>query len=135
MIVADFERDTYANTPQESRRKLFISMLKSLDDQLIQALHLAVNDNSSFDIIDEDHLQSTASALAKVGCILHVAAMFEDELRIGTKPAPATGATFTAFLNKLREMQVRTWCLQYTVLKVGISQNPTVFPKPEERPS
>ena len=131
MIVADFERETYGGSQQESRRKLFIGMLKSLDDQLIQALHLAVNDNSSFDIIDEEHIRSTASALAKVSSLLHVAAVFEDEIRIGIKPAPATGATFTSFLTKLREMQVRTWCLQYTVLKVGISQNPTIFPKPE----
>ncbi|KAK3318825.1 hypothetical protein B0H66DRAFT_517185 [Apodospora peruviana] len=130
-IVSDFERDDYVNSPQESRRVLFLTMLKALDDLIIQSLHLAINNNSSFDIIDEDHLNSTLSALAKVNCMLHIAAMFEDEVRIGMTQAPASGATFSAFLTKLREMQVRTWCLQYTVVKVGINLHAGMFPKPE----
>ncbi|KAK4450801.1 histone transcription regulator 3 [Podospora aff. communis PSN243] len=130
-IVADLERDDYANTPSESRKALFMTNLKALDDLTIQSLHLALNDNSSFDIIDEDHLRATLSALAKVNCLLHIAAMHEDEVRIGMTQPSATGATYMAFLTKLREMQVRTWSLQYTVLKVGVYQHGNMFPKPE----
>ncbi|KAL2022843.1 hypothetical protein VTK56DRAFT_4374 [Thermocarpiscus australiensis] len=131
IIVADLEREDYINTPDEPRRGVLMSMLKALDDLIIQSLHLALNDNSSFDIIDEDHLRSSMSALAKVSCLLHVAAMYEDETRIGTTPAPPSDSTLRAFLNKLQEMQVRTWSLQYTMLKVGINQNPAIFPRPE----
>lgn len=131
MVVADFDRDVYVNTPQDARRTLFVTMLKSLDDLLIESLSLALNDNSAFDIIDEAHLQSTSSALAKLSCMLHVAAMLEDEIRIGMTPAPSSTSVFTSYLTKLRDMQVRAWSLQYTVLKVGITQNKTVFPKPE----
>ncbi|KAK4134450.1 hypothetical protein BT67DRAFT_379914, partial [Trichocladium antarcticum] len=130
-IIADFEGDEYINTPTEPRRALFISMLKALDDLIIQSLHLALNDNSSFDIVDEDHLRSSMSALAKVSCLLHAAAMYEDETRIGITPAPPSGSSLRSFLNKLQEMQVRTWSLQYTMLKVGIHQHPDIFPKPE----
>ena len=130
-IVADFERDDYSNTPAESRKALFMTNLKALDDLTIQSLHLALNDNSSFDIIDDDHLRNTLSALAKVNCLLHVAAMYEDEVRIGMTQPSASGSTYTAFLTKLREMQVRTWSLQYTVLKVGIHQHGSMFPRPE----
>ncbi|GAB1319375.1 Histone transcription regulator 3 [Madurella fahalii] len=131
IIIADFEREDYVSTPPESRRGLFMSMLKALDDLIIQSLHLALNDNSAFDIIDEDHLRSSMSALAKVSCLLHVAAMYEDETRIGMTAAPSSSSTLRAFLNKLQEMQVRTWSLQYTMLKVGIHQHKKIFPKPE----
>jgi hypothetical protein len=130
-IIADFEGDEYINTPTEPRRTLFMSMLKALDDLIIQSLHLALNDNSSFDIVDEDHLRSSMSALAKVSCLLHAAAMYEDETRIGMTPAPSSSSTLRLFLNKLQEMQVRTWSLQYTMLKVGIYQHSDIFPKPE----
>ncbi|KXX78483.1 Histone transcription regulator 3 [Madurella mycetomatis] len=131
IIIADFEHEDYLNKPPESRRGLFMSMLKALDDLIIQSLHLALNDNSAFDIIDEDHLRSSMSALAKVSCLLHVAAMYEDETRIGMTTAPPSGSTLRAFLNKLQEMQVRTWSLQYTMLKVGIHQHKKIFPRPE----
>lgn len=130
-IVADLEGDEYVNSPAEPRKALFMSMLKALDDLVIQALHLALNDNSSFDIIDEDHLRSSMAALAKVSCLLHVAAMYEDEMRIGMVAAPPSGSTLRSFLNRLQEMQVRAWSLQYTMLKVGINQHPDIFPNPE----
>ncbi|KAK0726452.1 hypothetical protein B0T21DRAFT_350584 [Apiosordaria backusii] len=126
-IITDFEHEDYCGTPAEQRRDLFMSMLKALDDLIIQSLHLALNENSAFDIIDEEHLKSTLSALAKLNCLLHVAAMYEDETRIGMKPTPASNSTLRSFLNKLQEMQVRTWTLQYTMIKVGIHQHPDAF--------
>ena len=130
-VVAALESDDYIHAPDEPRRSQFMSLLKALDDLTIQSLHLALNDNSSFDIMDEDHLRSSMSALAKISCMLHVAAMFEDETRIGMKPAPASSSALRSFLDKLQEMQVRTWSLQYTMLKVGLHQHAELFPKPE----
>ncbi|KAK4125750.1 histone transcription regulator 3 [Parathielavia appendiculata] len=130
-VMSDLERDEYIQAPDESRKNQFMGLLKALDDLIIQALHLALNDNSSFDIIDEDHLRSSMSALAKVSCMLHVAAIYEDETRLGMKPVPASSSALRSFLNKLQEMQVRTWSLQYTMLKVGLHQHPDLFPKPE----
>ncbi|KAL2121120.1 hypothetical protein VTJ04DRAFT_5147 [Mycothermus thermophilus] len=131
VVVADLESDDYIQASDEARRSQLMSLLQALDDLVIQSLHLALNDNTSFDIIDEDHLKSSMSALAKVSCLLHVAAMHEDETRVGVKPAPPGGAGLKAFLGKLQEMQVRTWSLQYTLLKAGIHSHPDVFPKPE----
>ena len=131
LVVDDLERDVYLGAAPETRKILFLQMLKSLDESLIEALTLALNDNSAFDIIDDDHIKSTSTALAKLACLLHVAAMSEDEIRIGMMPSPATGSTYQQFLTKLREMQVRTWSLLYTTLKVGISQNKVVFPSPQ----
>ncbi|KAK4235754.1 hypothetical protein C8A03DRAFT_36388 [Achaetomium macrosporum] len=130
-VISDLEADEYRHTPDEPRKSLFMSLLKALDDLIIQSLHLALNDNSSFDIIDDDHLRSSMSALAKVSCTLHVAAMYADETRVGMRPTLVSSSGLRSFLNKLQEMQVRTWSLQYTMLKVGVNQHPELFPKPE----
>ncbi|ORY62393.1 uncharacterized protein BCR38DRAFT_395282 [Pseudomassariella vexata] len=131
MIVDDFERDPYISLPIEERRALSMKMLKFLDDILIQSLSLARDDSSAFDIFDEDHLKSSIAALMKLSSILHTAFMFEDEVRVGMTSAPTGNSTFSSFLNKLREMQVRNWSLLYKFLKTGISQNKSMFSNPE----
>ncbi|KAF4984783.1 hypothetical protein FZEAL_74 [Fusarium zealandicum] len=126
LIVTDLESETYAKTSPESRKLLFMRTLKSLDELLIQALFSALNDNGAFEIIDDDHIKSTSAALAKVNCLLHVAALCEDEFRVGIKPTrsgnAATNSAFQSLRSKLKEMQVRAWCLQYTMLKAGINE-------------
>lgn len=126
LIVSDLEGETYAKTSPESRKLLFMRTLKSLDELLIQALFSALNESTAFEIIDDEHIRSTSAALAKVNCLLHVASLCEDEFRIGIKPEPsgnaATKSAFQSLKNKLKEMQVRAWCLQYTMFKAGINQ-------------
>ncbi|KAI1767778.1 hypothetical protein GGR53DRAFT_68465 [Hypoxylon sp. FL1150] len=131
MVVADFEQDSYLTMSVETRRPLFLKMLKFLEELLLQALTIALNDPSAFDIIDDEHLRSSISALVKLSCILHVCCMYEDEVRVGMKQHASNGSTFQMFLFKLREMQVRNWSLLYTMLKAGISQNKSGFTTPE----
>ncbi|KAH0494559.1 hypothetical protein TgHK011_001176 [Trichoderma gracile] len=120
LIVADLESEKYAKLPDESRLLLYMRTLKSLDELLIQALTLALNDCSAFDIIDDDHLKSSCSAIAKINSILHVAFLYEDEVKIGIKTAPSSNSTFQSLITKLREMQVRTWSLQFTMFRAGL---------------
>lgn len=131
MVVADFEQDSYLTMPADARRPLFLKMLKFLDELLIQALSMALNDVKAFDIVDEEHLRSSISALTKLSCLLHVSCMYEDEVRVGMKQHLSGGATFQSFLTKLREMQVRSWSLLYTMLKAGIAQNRAGFTTPD----
>ncbi|KAF7562650.1 hypothetical protein G7046_g1482 [Stylonectria norvegica] len=131
MIMSDIESETYSKTPEESRKLLFMRTLKSLDELLIQCLTLALNDSSAFDIIDDHHIQHTSAAIAKVNCLLHVASLCEDEVRIGITTAPpgstSINSTFQQLRNKLREMQVRAWCLQYLVFKAAITQQKSII--------
>ncbi|KAI2780529.1 hypothetical protein F4815DRAFT_117702 [Daldinia loculata] len=131
MVVADFEQDSYLTMPADARRPLFLKMLKFLDELLIQALSMALNDVKAFDIVDEEHLRSSISALTKLSCLLHVSCMYEDEVRVGMKQHLSGGAAFQSFLTKLREMQVRSWSLLYTMLKAGIAQNRAGFTTPD----
>lgn len=127
MIMGDLAGETYVKTPDESRRLLFMRTLKSLDQLLIQALSMGLNEGGAFEIIDQDHIRSSAGALAKLSGILHVASLCEDEARIGMAAAPSNNATFTSLTNKLREMQVRTWSMQYTLFKAGLPQQDGVL--------
>lgn len=120
MVVSELESESYAKNPDAMRKLLFMKHMKSIDELLVQALSLGLNEASSFDIINLDHVRSTSSALAKLSCLLHQAAMFEDEVRIGMRQPTSNSATYQSLLNKFRDMQVRTWCLQYTVLKAGM---------------
>ncbi|KAJ8130770.1 hypothetical protein O1611_g2857 [Lasiodiplodia mahajangana] len=131
MITRDLERDPYLGAPDETRLPLFMKMLKFLDDLLISALSAALNESSAFDIVDDEHLKSSITAVAQLSCILHVPSMYEDEVRVGMMQHASNSATFQSYLNKLREMQVRNWSLLYTLLKAGISQNRRAFSTPE----
>ncbi|KAI1774858.1 hypothetical protein F4818DRAFT_416964 [Hypoxylon cercidicola] len=131
MVVADFEQESYLTMSIETRRPLFLKMLKFLDELLIQALSMALNDASTFDIVDDEHLRSSISALVKLSCILHVCCMYEDEVRVGMKHHVSNGSTFHSFITKVREMQVRNWSLLYTMVKAGIAQNKAGFTTPE----
>ncbi|KAI0206517.1 hypothetical protein F4808DRAFT_122794 [Astrocystis sublimbata] len=131
MIIDDFERDPYLGASNETRLPLFIKMLKFLDDLLISALSAALNESSAFEIVDDEHLKQSIAAIAKLSCLLHVPSMYEDEVRVGILQHASNTTTFQSFLNKLREMQVRNWCLLYALLKAGISQNRTAFATPE----
>jgi hypothetical protein len=134
IIVDDLRGDDYVESADEPRRHKLLTWLKALDDLLVKALTIALNDAAScFEIIDERHLKSTSAALAQLTRVLHSAALFDDEVRVGMTPLPQTPAyaaqgSFNGFLSKLREMQVRAWALQYTMVKESMSQNPELFP-------
>jgi hypothetical protein len=133
MIMADLEGETYKTTPDDSRRLLLLRTLKSLDDQLIQALSMSLNEATAFEIIDEDHFRASTAALAKVNCLLHVAALCEDEIRVGITPSPSNNNTFQSMTQRLREMQVRAWCLQYTLVNAAIPQQGSFISPDTER--
>lgn len=131
MVMNDMDSPAYLNTPQESRRILLMKHTKSIHDMMVSALSLALNDNTAFDIIDEDHLRVSSAALARLSCFIHVAVMQEDEFTLGISPTPSKNSNINELLESLRDLQVRVWTLQYCLIKVGIHQNVSVFKTPD----
>ena len=137
IIVADLQSDEYVHSADEPRYHQMLLWLKALDDLLVKSLTIALNDSSTcFEIIDERHIKSTCAAIAQLNRILHAAAIFDDEVRVGMThlpqtPAYASHGSFSVFVNKLREMQVRTWALQYAMVKEAMAQNRELFPTPQ----
>ncbi|TVY55701.1 Histone transcription regulator 3-like protein [Lachnellula cervina] len=138
IIVGDLRTEDYVDSSDEPRRHKLLTWLKALDDLLVKSLSTALNDAAlCFEIIDERHLKSTCAALAQLNRVLHSAAMFDDEIRVGMTQLPQTPAyaphgSFNSFINNLREMQVRTWALQYTMVKESMNQNAELFTTPDK---
>lgn len=131
MVTNDMDSETYLNTAPDLRRRILMKLTRSIHDMMVSALSLALNDNTAFDIIDEDHLRSTSSALARLSCFIHVAVMQEDEFTLGITPTPSKSSSFNELIDHLRDLQVRVWTLQYCLIKVGIHQNVSVFKTPD----
>lgn len=127
MIVDDFDSNGYASMQDDSRRMLLMKTMKSLDELLVDALVMGLNDSTAFDIIDDDHIKQSAAALARLATVLHSISLFEDEVRVGLLTAKSSNSTFQALLNKLREMQVRTWCLLYAIIKQDIRSHKEII--------
>ncbi|KAJ5047073.1 uncharacterized protein L3040_002916 [Drepanopeziza brunnea f. sp. 'multigermtubi'] len=138
IIVEDLRTADYVDKADEPRRHLLLQWLKALDDLLVKALTISLNEAATcFEIIDERHIRSTCAALAQLSRVLHTAALFDDEIRVGMTQLPPSSAyapqgSFSSFINKLREMQVRTWALQYTMIKEAMAQHVEVFTTPEK---
>lgn len=138
VIVADLRSDDFVDSVEGPRQHQLLLWLKALDDLLVRSLTIALNDAATcFEIIDDRHLKSTCAALAQLNRALHSAALFDDEVRVGMTTLPHTAVygpqgSFTIFINKLREMQVRTWALQYTMVKEAMTQNKDTFTQPDK---
>lgn len=138
VIVADLRTDDYVDSVEGPRQHQLLLWLKALDDLLVRSLTIALNDAATcFEIIDDRHLKTTCAAIAQLNRVLHSAAIFDDEVRVGMTQLPQTAVygiqgSFTGFINKLREMQVRTWALQYTMAKEAMTQNRDLFLQPEK---
>lgn len=138
IIVSDFRSEDYVDSAADPRRHKLLLWLKTLDDLLVKSLGTALNEAATcFEIIDERHIKTTCAAIAQLNRVLHSAALFDDEVKVGMRQLPpnsvySSGGSFNQFANKLREMQVRTWSLQYTLVKEAISQNMDLFIAPEK---
>ncbi|KAI9644608.1 Histone transcription regulator 3 [Ciborinia camelliae] len=137
ILVAEFRSEDYLNCEDEIRRQKMLVSLKALDQLLVPALTTALNEATTcFEIIDDRHIKSTCAALAQLIRVLHAAAVFDDEVRVGSISLPQNGiysvhGSFTTFANKIKEMQVRTWALQYAMVKEATTQNRDLFLTPD----
>ena len=137
LIMEYFCSSAYTESDTENRRISLPRWLRILDDLIIRALTLALNDPAAFDCMDEHHLQASIEALASLQRILHVFALWEDSVRISQTlpPSQVNASATTAFSiskQKFRSMLVRTWTLQYVLLKEAVKQAPELFQTPNE---
>lgn len=127
LIMKDISLPVHVENPPAQRQLDLVHCLRNLDNLIIKALTLALNDPSCFECLDEEHLQTSMRAIAQLARLLHVFSLYEDSVRVGRvrsadQPDRPSTASQGLALNKLREMQIRIWTLQYTILKEAVSQ-------------
>ncbi|KIX99995.1 uncharacterized protein Z520_04633 [Fonsecaea multimorphosa CBS 102226] len=114
-----------------------ISMLKWLhdaDEMMIRVLAKVLTDSSPFECVDGAHLRSSLEAVVRLVKLLHGFVIYEDSTRVGQSTGPQLkGANSTKLYEKskdrFREMLVRAWTLQYTLLKEATVQEPSLYPR------
>lgn len=136
-IIIDYiKSEKFKQTPEAARHTELLGYLKVLDDLLVKALTISLNDTTAFDIIDEDHLQQSMHTVAAVCRFLHAMSLITDQAEAGLlgikEESPADGSTrpkisTARFLRKVSDTVVRAWALLYTLVREVIKQNPDTF--------
>lgn len=137
MVVEYLRSTAFTTTTMQNRHLSLVRWLRTLDNLTRKASALALNQPLIFECVDEAHLHSSIKALAALQRILYAFIFWEDSIRIGQTrlPAQINGPANTAYnvvLSKIRDMLVRVWTLQYTLLKEAVTQNVPLFDTPSE---
>lgn len=127
-IMKELHGSSHFEESIEQRQVTLIRWLRSLDDILRKLVALVLEESQrAYECFDMAHLKSSMAAAARLSNLLHASALYEDSVRVGQlsilELRGPLSKSFEAFREKLREMQVRCWILQYTLIKEAISQN------------
>jgi hypothetical protein len=132
LVMRELSSEAFMETDKSQRITVLPQWLVLIDDCMTRVL--SRRDNESFlDLIAVDHLESTMSALAQYCNLLYVARLFEDLIRTGQNPSPSIegrGQRYSSIANKLYDMEIRAWVLQYILFKDGVQQLSEEFPNP-----
>ena len=136
LITDHLASSSYADSSPETRHDSLLHWLNKLDELLTRILAAALLHKDAFETLDANHVRVSLEALAKLRDILHVFALWEDTIRVGKTQAPITVSQsahrgLSKSTDKFRDMIVRTWTLQYILLKEAINQSAELFPNSE----
>ncbi|RAK98284.1 putative transcriptional corepressor of histone genes (Hir3) [Aspergillus ibericus CBS 121593] len=136
-ILRELQSPAHLEEPNEHRQITLLRWLKSLDSILNKAVTTILHESDkAYECFDMEHLKSSMSAVAHLTKLLHSFALYEDLVRVGKLSGPdlrgALAKSLESLKDKLREMQVRCWILQYTLIKEAITQNQEAFDTPLE---
>ena len=136
-IMKELQGASHFEEPAEQRQLTLIKWLKSIDGILSKVVTLALEQQErAYECFDMSHLKSSMYAVALLSKLLHTYVLYEDSVGVGQLSAPELrgplSKSFETFKGRLREMQIRCWILQYTLIKEAISQNKDRFDAPLE---
>ena len=137
LIVDHLSSSSYQDNSQEVRRDGLLRWLHRLDDHLTRVLSTALTKHDAFDCLDSNHVRTSLEALTSFQKLLHVFALWEDTIRVGKIPAPAQVTSqgtrgLVRATDKFRDMIVKTWTLQYLILKEMLAQHADFFGSPSQ---
>ena len=137
LIVEHLGSQSYVDLTRENDAESFLHLMYQIDTLMTQALALMLTDTNAFECIDNDHIRSLMNTLGSFSRIVHVFALWEDSIRVG-QVQPPVQVSLTAnkaqvkSTEKFRDMIVKTWCLQYLILREAMEQNKELFHAPSE---
>ena len=133
LIVNHLNSPAFAEGAAETRRDSLLRWLHRLDDHMTRILGIVSSKDQAFECVDGDQIVASLEALARLQNLLHVFALWEDTIRVGQTPAPITqtqaaSKALAKSTDKFRDMIVKSWTLQHSLLKEGVVQYRHLFP-------
>ena len=137
LIVNHLSSSSYVESAVEVRRDSLLRWLHRLDDHMTRILNIISSKDQVFECVDSEHVITSLEALARLQNILHVFALWEDTIRVGRTPAPimqtqAASRFLARSTDKFRDMIVKTWTLQHSLLKEAMIRHKDTFPCKDE---
>lgn len=137
IIMKELEDPKHLEETSGHRQLTLLGWLKSLDAIMGKAIPLILNQvEKAYECVDMEHLQASISAVARLSRLIHTFVLYEDSIRVGQISARelrgSLAKSFENFKERMRELYVRCWILQYTLFVEAISQNKDLFEEPLE---
>lgn len=137
LIVNYLLSHDHLSSAKETRQLDLLGWLRDLDTLVTSSLSLTMQELNAFEFIDRVQLQSAMSAMSALQRILHVYMLWKDAVRVGQTPTfqPPRGSALTshtASMTKFENLQVKSWMLQYMLVKEAIVQEPSLFELPSQ---
>lgn len=136
-LTGKFSTSTYQESSDADRHVELVRCFRIVDEIVTKILQIIRDEKDAFACLTYEHMQSSMSAITQLLRILAAANSLQDSIRVGHLAAPryAEGlpaSTFTNITNRLNDVQVRLWILQYYLFREGISQTQEKFEIPSD---
>lgn len=130
--VNELYTSRHLETESTARQTSMLKWLRDTDELMVKLLSKALTDSAVFECVDDEHLRSSLGTILSLARLLHGFVIYEDSVRVGqTAPPQLKGAASAKIFDKskdrLREMLVRTYMLQYLLLREATVQHPSEF--------
>jgi hypothetical protein len=137
VVMTEIEAAKHNEETDQHRQVALLGWLKTLDGIMAKAIPLILDEkDKAFECFDMEHIQSSMSAVARLSRLLHSFVLYEDSVRVGQISGRDFRGTLAKslenFKDRMRELYVRCWILQYTLFMEAIAQNKDIFDDPLE---
>ena len=130
-LTGEFGTSTYRDASDPDRHVKLVRCFRLVDEIVVKVLSIIRNEKDAFACLTYEHMQSSMSAVSQLLRILSASNCLQDMIRVGQYTAPRIeglpSSTFNNMTNRLNDVQVRLWILQYHLFKEGMAQTPESF--------
>lgn len=136
-VMSELENAKHIEETGAHRQLVLMGWLKTLDGILGKAIPLILEQaEKPYECVDMDHLQTSMSAVVRLTRLLHGFIIYEDSVRVGQMSERdlrgSLSKSLENFKERMRELYVRCWILQYTLFVEAIAQKKDSFNEPLE---
>lgn len=135
-LTSEFTTSTYQESSDSDRHVKLTNSLRFVDDIVVKVLQIIRDEDDALSCLTYELMQTSMSAISQLLRILSASNCLQDMVRVGQFSAPRIEglppSTFTNITNRLNDIQVRLWILQYHLFKEGIAQTPESFEIPTD---